>query len=85
MTQGKVQIHRTRIHARHINQCINRLVRLLIEQMIQAFEIRFRQFFTLLQALFTVPLRRQPTQRKKQRQHQQPFNFKIHIFTINLI
>ena len=76
--QREVQFDGLRIHLDHFDEGFNRLVRLLIQQEVKPLEIRRRQRTRLGQQMTNINARRDPTQRKKQRQCQQPPGFNFH-------
>ena len=72
IAKGEVQLNGFRINACRLYEGLYGLVRLLIEQKIQALEIGSGQRPRFLQQVLDVNARGNPAQRKKGGQHQQP-------------
>ena len=70
--QRKVQVDRLRIDLDHFDERFDRLVGLLVEQEVQAAEIRQRQRTRFAQQVLDVDARREPAQTEEQRERQQP-------------
>src|SRR3990170_6267108 len=76
--QGKVQFDRLRIDPDHLDEGLDRLVGLLVEQKIEALEIRARQIARLGKQVLDVDARGQPSQAEEQREGEQPPIFEFH-------
>ena len=82
IAQGEVQFDRLRIDLHHFDESLDRLVRLLIEQEIEALEIRARQGARFRHQVFDVDARREPAQSEEQRECEQPPEFEFHADTL---
>src|SRR5467141_1405089 len=76
--QGEVQLDRLRIDLDHLDERLDRLVGLLVQQKIEAFEIRARQLPRFPQQLLDVDARREPAQPEEQRESEQPPELEVH-------
>ncbi|MNS76524.1 hypothetical protein D3C72_1100730 [compost metagenome] len=76
--QRKVEFGGFRVEPGHLDEGVDGLVRLLVEQEIEALEIRARQCALLADQLAQVEPRRHPAKAKDKRQYQQPPGFKHH-------
>src|SRR6267142_460902 len=76
--QGEVQLDRFRIDLDHLDERLDRLVRLLVEQKIETLEIGTRQLARLREQLLDVDARRQPSQAEEQREPEQPPDLEVH-------
>src|SRR6266850_1857853 len=77
-TQGEVQLDGLRIDLDHLDERLDRLVRLLVQQEIETFEIRARQLPRFPQQLLDVDARREPAQPEEQREPEQPPELEVH-------
>lgn len=77
--ERKVQLGGFRIEFGDFDKGIDGPVRLLVEQKIQAAEIRVRQRARLAQHLAEIKARRQPAQCKQHWYENQPPGFKVHV------
>ena len=66
--EREMQLDGLRIDLHHLDERFDRLVRLLVQQEIQPFEIRHRQRARFRHELLDVDARSEPAQREKQRQ-----------------
>ena len=73
-----MQLNRLRIDFDHLDERLDRLVRLLVEEKVEAFEIRARQLPRFREQLLDVDPRREPTQAEEQRETEQPPELKFH-------
>ena len=79
IAQGKVQLRRIRIALHGFDEGVYRLVLLLVEQVVQTFEVGLGRTPTIVAPLALVQARSQPTENKRQRQaEQQPACVKSH-------
>ena len=76
--QRKVQFDGFRIDLDHFDECLDRLVRLFIEQEIEAFEIGARQRAGFGHQVPDVDARREPAEPEEQRKPEQPPVFEFH-------
>ncbi|CFP58216.1 Uncharacterised protein [Bordetella pertussis] len=76
--QGEVQLGGFGIQLGDLDERVDRPVGLLVEQEVQAAEVRIGQRARLAQHLPEVKARRQPAQRKQHRHEYQPPGFKVH-------
>jgi hypothetical protein len=74
----KRQLDSFRIDLDHLDERLDRLVRLLVEEEIEALEIGARQLPRLRQELLDVDARRQPSQAEEQRESEQPPDLEVH-------
>jgi flagellar basal-body rod protein FlgG len=78
IAQRKMQLHRLRVCAHHIDECIDGLVRLFVEQEVEAAKIGHWQRPRLAQQMLDVDARRDPSEAEEQRQREQPPGFEFH-------
>src|SRR6266704_1413846 len=76
--QGEVKLDRLRIDLDHLDEGLDRLVGLLVQQKIEALEIRARQLPRFPQQLLDVDARREPAQPEEQRESEQPPELEVH-------
>ena len=77
--QREVQVDRLRVDLDHFDERLDRLVRLLVQQEIEAAEIRQRQRARFAQQVLDVDARGDPSQREKHRRYRkQPPEIEIH-------
>src|SRR2546427_1454386 len=76
--QGEVQLDRLRIDLDHLDKDLDRLVGLLVQQKIEALEIRARQLPRFREQLLDVDSRREPAQPEEQREPEQPPELEVH-------
>src|SRR2546428_12240670 len=76
--QGEVQLDRLRIDLDPLDKGLDRLVGLLVQQKIEALEIRARQLPRFREQLLDVDSRREPAQPEEQREPEQPPELEVH-------
>src|SRR6267154_475536 len=76
--QREVQLDRLRVDLHHLDEGLDRFVGLLVEQEVEALEIRARQLPRFPQKLFDVDARREPAQPEEQREPEQPPELEVH-------
>src|SRR5712691_12149944 len=76
--QRKMQLDGFRIDLDHLDERLDRLVGLLVEQEVQALEIRARQLPRFQQQLLDVDARGEPAQSEEQREPEQPPELEFH-------
>src|SRR5712691_8160313 len=76
--QGEVQLDRLRVDLHHLYERLDRLVRLLVEQEVEALEIRARQLPRFPQQLLDVDARSEPAQPEEQGEPEQPPELEVH-------
>ena len=76
--EREVQFDRLRIDLDHLDECLDRLVRLLVEEEIEPFEVRTRHAARVGDELLDVDARRQPAKAEEQRQREQPPELEVH-------
>ena len=78
IAEREVHIGRFRVLPDDFNKGVNRLIRLLVEQKIQALEIAARQAARFRHQLIDIDPRGDPAQREEDRNTEQPPEFKFH-------
>ena len=76
--QREMQLDGLRLDLDDLDERLDRLVRLLVEQEIQAFEIRPRQRARFRDQVLDVDARSEPAEREEERQCEQPPVFDFH-------
>src|SRR5882672_6643463 len=76
--QREVQLDGLRVDLDHLDEGLDRLVRLLVQQEIEAFEIRARQLPRFREQLLDVDARREPAQPEEQGEPEQPPELEVH-------
>ena len=77
--QREMQLDRLRIDLHHLDEGLDRLVGLLVQQEVEALEIRHRQRARFGHELLDVDARGEPAEREEQRQGEQPPVFNFHV------
>src|SRR5260221_534933 len=77
--EREMQLYCLRLDLDHLVERLDRLVRLLVEQEIEALEIRGRQRARFRHQIFDIDSRGEPAEREKQWQRKQPPVFNFHI------
>src|SRR5436190_17614536 len=77
--EGEVQLDRLGIDLHHFDERLDRLVGLLVQQEVEALEIRARQGARLVDDLADVDARGGPSHDEEERQREQPPPFELHL------
>src|SRR5213596_1144567 len=76
--EREVQLDRLRVDLDHLDEGLDRLVGLLVQQEVEAPEIRARQLPRFREQLLDVDARREPAQPEEQREPEQPPELEVH-------